>query len=338
MNDTFVRLLLSHNSRHYLDSNQKSLYVRPHLDSDQRSLFFKHTYGSSEVASLLGKNKFVGGTTLDLYLNKIGYDIEVTERMRLGLHFEEPILRYWEKHYFRSNEMFTKRLHELIYNKNSVSFTKLIFGGDMDILRATPDAIIYNLETAKATHIVDIKNMDKHYEASWNEEIPEIYQVQAQLYMSVLNINQFVFVCCFGGNKIKEFHLRRDGRLFNINSVRKIVTEFHENHVIPEKPYMEDHEHEHYGIALARFYGEDYINQNTFEPDCIVLSEDETKVLDRSKRLMDMHEMNYNTMRSYICQKMLSENIDTATLVGSTRFKKATLKESKNKGYYVLLK
>lgn len=325
MDSIFLHLLIGHN-------------VKPYLNSDRTDPYFKHTYGSSEVASLLGKNKFLGGTTLDLYLNKIGYDIEVTERMKLGLHFEEPILRYWVKHYFRASETFTGSLNELIYNKESVSFTKVIPDGNIDILRATPDAIIHNLQTARTTHIVDVKNMDKYYEASWNEEIPEIYQVQAQLYMSVLNIDQFLFVCCFGGNKIKEFHLRRDGRSFNINNVRKMVTEFHENHVIPEKPYMEDHEHEHYGIALARFYGEDYINQNTFEPDQIVLSEDQGKILDRSKRLMNMHEVNYNTIRSYICQQMLSENIDTATLVGSKRFKKATLKESKNKGYYVLLK
>jgi len=293
--------------------------------------YYKRTYGSADVATLLGKNKFPGGTTLDLYLNKVGYTTEPTERMKLGLQFEKPILDYWFKHYFIN--MLHGETRAVSYNNKDISLNQ-----PNDVLRATPDAFIYNFAKGKITHIIDIKNMDKYYLKSWQESIPEYYQIQAQLYMSILNVNEFLFVCCFGGNEIHEFEMRRDGRTFNVNEARQLCKKFDKKYVQLENPPMEDHEHPHYGKALARFYGEDYIDKTSWEKDKIALSKEQGGLLDRSKRLLKTHEKNYNSVRQQIANQMLLEGIYEAELEGSKSYHKAILKESPHKGYYIILK
>lgn len=322
---------------YFLKEHNKNLVAVPNILGRETAYYLYHTYGSAEVATILGKNNFPGGSRLDLYLDRTGHEREpVSERMLFGLTFEKCILDHWEEHYMLNDKRYLNEM--VVYNKNDTSFNRAEGEGHFDFLRATPDAITYDLIQSKVKRIIDVKNMDKYYESSWEEAIPEYYQVQAQLYMAILNVNEFLFVCCFGGNKMKEYHLRRDGRSFNITNVAQQVKAFQEKYINTETEPMGDFEHPHYGKALARLKGQDYVDKNAWDLKEITLEEEIILTLDKSKRLMDLHKRKYDAIRAYICQILLSNETYEMNIVGSKKFKKALLKESPTKGYYVILK
>ena len=164
----------------------------------------KKGLGGSDIAAAIGFSPWK--SQYELYLEKKGlteptFSDEAKERMDIGKKIEDFIVSlFQEKH-----PEFTIELHPWIYHHVAV-----------DWAIANIDRILYSKESRG---ILEIKNVGEM--SSWsndwkNDEIPFYYMAQIQHYMFVSNLDWAYLACLVGGNKYRDYHIKRDDELITL--------------------------------------------------------------------------------------------------------------------------
>lgn len=165
--------------------------------------------GASEVASIIGVNKYKN--QVDVYLEKTKDEVEINdnEKMKIGRLMESSILLMFEKE---------TGLKASLY-ESSEKHDKY------DFLYATPDALLSDFSAG-----VEIKTgMDGDH---W-DDVPEQYYAQCQISMEIFGVDTwhlYAILAGFNGFKRKHFIIKRNN--LYIKSLIKICSDFWNNNVL----------------------------------------------------------------------------------------------------------
>ena len=224
--------------------NPKDYYMQQGFTTFRRDEIIQEiTFGGPDLAKMLGANPYSGGTNLDLYLEKKGLsEVEVNERMRMGLQFEQSIFNYYANHKAADH-------HVLIYNAEDLAYMNL---DQSSWFRARPDGWIWDRNEQDIVGLIECKNLNEFSEKSWDlDGIPRYYQVQAQLYLSVFKLPFTIFVCCFGGNRVREFKYHSN---YHSMDARNALAKKFKKWIEEETPPLNQTEHQYYDLALNKLY------------------------------------------------------------------------------------
>lgn len=179
----------------------------------------KNGLGGSDGATAAGLSSY--SSRLELYLDKTDPDYteedkppQLKEAAEMG-HIMEPVIRQTFK---------AKNPHLKVYQSHFMWQSK-----HYPFMLANVDGLIYDPE--RGWGVLECKNMSEYRKNEFGEEeIPLSHLIQAQHYLSVLNLEFCIFAVFIGGNKYREFFVYRDEEL--IENLIKIEQNFWEEHVL----------------------------------------------------------------------------------------------------------
>lgn len=180
--------------------------------------------GGSEAAAIAGVSNPKYNSALKVFKNKLSMTINTeppSEAAEMG-HIMEPVIRSVFK---QKNPQYKVYRSNFMWRSEESSFCQ-----------ANVDGIIYCPE--KGWGVLEIKNMSEYRLGEFGEqEIPIEFQIQMSHYLYCLGLNWGVFAVFIGGNKYREFFIKRNEAL--IESLIKIERHFWEHHIlqgIPPEP------------------------------------------------------------------------------------------------------
>jgi len=179
----------------------------------------KKGLGGSDIAAIMGLNRFKGPT--DVWLEKTGRETrEVeSEAAHWGAHLEEPIADYYRD----QNEVRFVRL------KNPLAIHP-----EYPFLMASPDRLLYPVSLREG---LEIKTAGLRMAHKWGEPgtdmIPEEYLMQCHHYMAVLGFEAWHVAALIGGQDYRQYVISRDEEI--CQSIVHIAKEFWENYVLEDK-------------------------------------------------------------------------------------------------------
>lgn len=151
--------------------------------------------GGSDAAAIAGVNKYK--SKLSAFLDKVNpivsYD-SPSEAAEMG-HIMEPVIR----------KVFKDRNPDYkVYQSNFMWRSE-----EHPFMLANVDGLIYDKE--RGWGILEIKNMSEYRLDEFGEEqIPIEFIIQSHHYMATLKLNYCIFAVFIGGNKYREFFVKRD--------------------------------------------------------------------------------------------------------------------------------
>jgi len=169
--------------------------------------------GGPDAATICALNPWQ--TPYELWARKTGRvgDVEMNERMELGLLMEEPILKHYEK-----REGVHLDYPGTVKDKDGVTY----FGG-------SPDAEVRGQQKGVEAKLVGVNMASKFSD----DEVPENYYAQVSWYMGVTGYNVWD-LCALIGTDFKVFHLERDDEV--IGMMRERCHKFWKDHVLADVP------------------------------------------------------------------------------------------------------
>ena len=177
----------------------------------------KQGIGGSEVAALIGCNRFSG--PMEVYLNKTGQaqPFEETTHTRRGTYLEGGILKWYADEYQRTVE----EPGTLIHPKHP-------------IVIATPDGISHG---AGESVVVEVKCPAWRASRDWGEpgtdQVPEYYWPQLQWEMGVTGLKKAHAVAFFG-DELNVYVVDFDNDVFE--GLVRVAEDFWRNHVTKRVP------------------------------------------------------------------------------------------------------
>jgi putative phage-type endonuclease len=189
------------------------------LTKKQKNLHDKYITGS-KMAAILGLSPWESKLSLYLKMKGIISNDQIgSERMKIGSFFEHAIAKYAEHTFgwkLKKGPVHGKRHKE----------HKFLWGL-IDRFKINS----YNKKEA----IIEIKNLSANKEYEWDTSgPPEYYKAQLYFYMSLWGLPG-VFLCCFGGNKIKYYPLYQNETVQNF-IIEKAIEFWDDlqNNIIPD--------------------------------------------------------------------------------------------------------
>lgn len=213
----------------------------------------KKGIGGSDTGALVGIDKYK--SKLDVYLDKINPLVDVnppSEAAEMG-HIMEPVIR---------NEFKRRNPHLKVYQSNFMWQSI-----DEPHLLANTDGLIFCKE--RGWGVLEIKNMSEYRLKEFGEEeMPISFIFQSHHYMKVLGLDYTIFAVFIGGNKYREFYVKRDEKV--IEALVKIERHFWNNHVLAKNPPQPDGS-EASGEALLKVFPGDLAKK---EDEILTLPQD----------------------------------------------------------------
>lgn len=178
----------------------------------------KSGIGGSDASAIVGLNKYK--SKLGVFLDKTNPIVSsepLNEFAEMG-HIMEPVIR----------DLFKKRNpHLKVYQSNfmwrSIKYPFMV---------ANVDGLIHDPQ--RGWGILEIKNMSEYRLKEFGEEeIPPEFIAQGAHYMETLNLDFCIYAVIIGGNKYREFTLKRDDEMQEyIETLVEHEEEFWLNHIL----------------------------------------------------------------------------------------------------------
>lgn len=101
---------------------------------------------------------------------------------------------------------------------------------------ASPDRILVDVETGERS-VLEIKT--SRYDDHWRDGVPVHYVCQVLWYLDVLELDEAVLACRFGGAELREYAIRRDDA--DMMAMREAGAEFMRSLAAGEQPPLDGH-------------------------------------------------------------------------------------------------
>lgn len=185
----------------------------------------KSGIGGSDAAAITGLNKY--SSPLEVFLDKTEplnevSDGQISEAAEWGNRLEQTIrTKFKENH------------PELRIQRSFIMWQSQ----EHPFMLANVDGLLF--DPKKGWGILEIKTSSEWRNDEWgDEEIVEEYLIQVQHYLATMGLDWGYFAVLIGGNKYREFYVKRDDEL--IDSLIQIEKEFWNEHVIKNVPPAPD--------------------------------------------------------------------------------------------------
>lgn len=181
----------------------------------------KKGIGGSEAGVIAGLGNPKYNSRLSIYQDKLSNIVDIeppSEAAEMG-HIMEPVIR----------EVFKQKNPQYKVYRSNFMWQSI----EAPFVISNVDGLIYCPE--KGWGVLEIKNMSEYRLKEFGEEeIPTLFQIQMHHYLYCLGLDWGVFAVFIGGNKYREFFIKRNEDL--IKSLIKIERHFWENHVLKRIP------------------------------------------------------------------------------------------------------
>ncbi len=175
----------------------------------------KEYIGGPDAATLCGLNPW--STPYEIWARKTGRvgDVEMNEKMELGLLMEEPILKHYEKR---------EGVH--------LDYPGTVIDDGYKYLGGSPDAEVRGQNKGVEAKLVGMSMASKFGEDG-SDEVAELYFAQCQWYMGLMDYPLWD-LCALIGTDYKVFHLERDPEIIGL--MRDRAHKFWKDHVLADVP------------------------------------------------------------------------------------------------------
>lgn len=169
--------------------------------------------GGSDVGAIAGLSKFK--TALDVYLDKVGESFEA----------DPPEWIYWGN-----------VLEEVVAKEFTVRTGKKVKKRNAMFIHDTHDFMLANVdrEIIGENAGLECKTTNAYNGATWEEGIPESYELQCHHYMAVMGYDRMYIACLIGGNKFIYHTIERNENI--ISYIIELEKEFWNDCVLLKHP------------------------------------------------------------------------------------------------------
>lgn len=169
--------------------------------------------GGSDVGAIAGLSKFK--TALDVYLDKVGesFEADPPEWIYWGNVLEEVVARE-----------FCLRTGMKVKKRNAIFVHQ-----DYNFMLANVDREVVGENAG-----LECKTTNAYNGATWEEGIPESYELQCHHYMMVMGYDRMYIACLIGGNKFIYHTIERNQNI--IDHLVKLESDFWNDCVLAKKP------------------------------------------------------------------------------------------------------
>jgi|GEM_PF-262725 len=191
------------------------------ITHEQWLQYRKRGIGGSEAAPMAGLGNKKYNSKLKIYQDKLSTIVDInppSEAAEMG-HIMEPVIR----------DVFKQKNPQYKVYRSNFMWQSL----EAPFVLANVDGLIYCKE--KGWGVLEIKNMSEYRNGEFgDEEIPIEFQIQMSHYLYCLGLDWGVFAVFIGGNKYREFFIKRNDEL--IKSLIKIEQHFWNYHILQRIP------------------------------------------------------------------------------------------------------
>jgi putative phage-type endonuclease len=176
--------------------NENNQIINQGTDREGFVALRKNHLGSSEIASILGLNKYQ--SRYDLWLLKTGRKLPIPEErlwetsmpMFIGQAFESGVLNVVRQIVFQEENGLGN------YNVEEFQDTYTL-KAPFDFCSCTPDAIATNIETGEQI-IVELKTTGEFNKKNWTDCVPDTAHVQVMWQMGIMGIHKAIVAVVVG--------------------------------------------------------------------------------------------------------------------------------------------
>ena len=137
----------------------------------------RESVGGSDTSTILGINSFAGSSPVQVYLSKIKGDSKSTASTSRGHYLEPYVLQQYAE----------KNKQHIVIKPAPDGMSRMFKHPDKDYIHGTPDGFIITRDGRIG--ILEFKTADSNGLYKWQAGLPEMYMIQVQQYLDVLQAN-----------------------------------------------------------------------------------------------------------------------------------------------------